>query len=614
MISDIPDILLVSSLFWEGGDLKSLKLMDSIYNGKLFIDREFYKIEGGIFKEKSLEEVERSGELKGIKSIGILFLSTISDENSVRFIDIIDRELKYLVKHLEKGPLRDLKGPLIRAALHIFLHDKLSINMREEVQTILEGVLSEDSILSNIQYFHVIKEKQAEGLILQKIELPDNSNRENYVESLIESLINITSEILSIFPQNNDPKELAYRFYKIINSLILNQLIIYIQSGYRSKQATHKIEESIVNTIELIVNKLLLPHLDFVQSVMPSYTNIKKLREVFSSINEIYRKYAEKIMRMEALFKSLGELKVSKSSDRGEAGDDFDVKFFTHLVRDSGIASLIYANSVIIPYLHFIVSIFHYLIRADMVYFFTNLYNFVNMMDQVDRIMNTFPYFLAIPSDGRYEKEKEEFLSKLYKSERLDTLNELIKIRYFRLSLKNDEKSEFYKIKSGNLKYHLKSLRNSFSITHGILPVIPIMISEEILNEKFIHYLKYYYGISIKLSYSINKISSILREYIQDYAQRLKNLVDILRTDLEEFDSLKVLEDLLGEVEEIRGYLRSLAEDISELHNKMKQIAENEDSFIKEINEIVERMYIYIPEFFIISRIQNGIGSSEAKQ
>ena len=140
MISDIPDILLVSSLFWEGGDLKSLKLMDSIYNGKLFIDREFYKIEGGIFKEKSLEEVERSGELKGIKSIGILFLSTISDENSVRFIDIIDRELKYLVKHLEKGPLRDLKGPLIRAALHIFLHDKLSINMREEVQTILEGV------------------------------------------------------------------------------------------------------------------------------------------------------------------------------------------------------------------------------------------------------------------------------------------------------------------------------------------------------------------------------------------------------------------------------------------------------------------------------------------
>ncbi len=517
----IPDILLVSSLFWEDGDLKlpKLKFMDPIYDKKLFfIYGKFYEIEGGIPKEKSLEEVKSSAELKGIKSIGILFLPTISDENSVRFIDIIDREFKYLVKHLEKGPLRDLKGPLIRAALHIFLHDKLSIDMREEVQTILEGVLSEDSILSNIQYFHAIKEEQTGGSILQKIELPDHSNRENYVESLIESLINITLDILSIFPQNNDTKELVYRFYNIINSLILNQLTIYIQSVYRSEQATHKIEESIMNTIELIVNKLLLPHLDLVQSVMPSYTNIKNLREVFSSIIEIYGKYVDKITKMEVLFKSLGELRVSKSSDRGEAGDDFDVKFFTHLVRNSGIASLIYANSVIIPYLHFIVSIFHYLMRADMVYFFTNLYNFVNMMDQVDRIMNTLPYFLAIPSD-KYEKEKEkekreflsnEFLPKLHKPGRLDTLNELIKkIHYFELSL-NDEKNKFYKIKSGNLEYHLKNLRNSLSITHGILPVIPIMISEEILNEKFIRYLRCYYGISVKLSYSINKISSIL--------------------------------------------------------------------------------------------------------
>ena len=202
----------------------------------------------------------------------------------------------------------------------------------------------------------------------------------------------------------------------------------------------------------------------------------------------------------------------------------------------------------------------------------------------------------------------------MYKPERLDTLNELIKkIHYFELSLKNDEKNKFYKIKSGNLEYHLKNLRNSLSITHGILPVIPIMISEEILNEKFIRYLRYYYGISVKLSYSINKISSILGEYIQDYAQHLENLVDTLRTDPEEHDSLKVLDDLLDSVEEIQGYLGSLAEDISELHNKMKQIAENEDSFTNEINKIVEKMYIYIPEFFIISRIQNGIGSSEAK-
>ena len=98
----IPDILLVSSLFWEDGDLKlpKLKFMDPIYDKKLFIDREFYEVEGGIFK-KSLEEVKSSAKLKGIKSIGILFLSTISDENSVRFIDIIDRELKYLVKHLK---------------------------------------------------------------------------------------------------------------------------------------------------------------------------------------------------------------------------------------------------------------------------------------------------------------------------------------------------------------------------------------------------------------------------------------------------------------------------------------------------------------------------------
>ncbi len=86
-----------------------------------------------------------------------------------------------------------------------------------------------------------------------------------------------------------------------------------------------------------------------------------------------------------------------------------------------------------------------------------------------------------------------------------------------------------------------------------------------------------------------------------------------MRTDLEEHDSLKVLDDLLDSVEEIQGYLGSLAEDISELHNKMKQIAENEDSFANEINKIVEKMYIYIPEFFIISRIQNGISSSEAK-
>jgi hypothetical protein len=599
----IPDILLVSSLFREDEGLKSLKFMNPEYDGKIFIDREFYKLEGGTFRVKSPKDVKDEW-LRNIRSIGVLFLLPLSDEK-VRFIDLIDRELRYFIKRLEEGSLRDLERPLMRAALQIFLYDKLSIDFGEEIQALLEDVLLKDNILSNIQYFHVITEEQTGESTLREIELPNN---ENYAELLVESLINITLEMLSIFPQSGDPRELAYRFYKIINSIILNQLTIYIKSVYRSKLVSHKVEEPVANTIELIVDELLLPHLDFVQEVMPSHANIK-LREVLSSIKEIYERYVEKLTRMNILSKkSLKELMRNKTSERGEINDDFNVKFFTHLVRNSGIAGLMYANNVVIPYLQFTISILHYLVRADTVYFFTNLYNFVNMMDQVNNTMNTLPYFLAIPSDGSIKDDNKKrgellgFLSKLYEPGRLDNLKGFIKdIKYFDLSIEGNEKHKFYEIKSDDLEYHLKDLRNSFSITHGVLPVIPITVSEEILDEKFIIYLGYFYDKSDKLRYSANKISLILGKYIEDYVQNLESSLALLRGESEESDSLKDLETLMIEAEEIRGYLISLAEDISELHNKIKQIAENKDGFIKKMSRIVKNIYTYIPEFFIIN-------------
>ena len=588
----IPDIFLVSPLF-QKSEVYLNKFENPMLFGKLFlIDGELYKIEpdregkGALRKESDIEEI------KNVRSLGITFLSPALDENMTDFVSLIDYELKLFIRCLKNRPLSEQKDILLQSAFYIFLYNKFAINVKDGI---IKNLLKE-TVLSSISYFNINVESQPEQLILLPVKIPDN-------REVAELLVNLTCKILPFFfsEKTKESKELADCFHKIINSLVLNQLVIYAQSGYKEERAER--------TIDFIVNELLLPQLDFIQCIMPSYKSINKLKETLSLIHSIYRRYIEKVSGIDISLDLKKLLKEVDKLSKEEADSTLyhNVKFSVHLARNSNVASLIYANSIILPYLYFIKGMFHYLMRADIIYFLTFLYNFVKMVDQVNDIINTLPYFLALSSEDE-KIEKEELLFKVYEPGRLDFLKNLLKVHYFKLNLENNEKNKFYKIKPNNveeIKYlrSIRNLRNCLSTMHGILPVPPFAVREELLNEKFEDYLRYCYDLFYDISNAVNKVVSALEEHVQSYIQLFNKSLEKLQVGLEESYSPNILNKLFDEVGEIQEYLRFLARDIPEIHDKMKQIAgDDRDSFAKEVNKILRKMYIYTPEFIIIDR------------
>ncbi len=581
----IPDLFLVSPLFSRGKSLREYEFNDLRLDGKLFLmDR------GGLYRLRfnnkgkgELKSEKMSTEnLREVGSLGVLLLSP-SSEDVASFLGLVDYQLK---SFLEGSPKKNL---LLESAFRIFLLDKLSITVENEGELrILEENLSKEHLLSNISYFCIDTEHQIRHLVPRP---PDNG-------AVVRSLVNLAQEIaLRFFNADADTGKFIDHFYRIINSLVMNQLIVYAYCGYRNGQ---------LDTVNSLIRKFLIPRLNFAYYIDPN-EKIFKLKKMLDLICDIYEHYAGMITGIEVSFEKLEDL--LKGYDKLSGETDMlppEGKLAIHFTRNYNITNIMYANIIAISYLYFAVGLLCYLIRVNILDIFSFFYNFVNMITQVNDIINCSILGLSIlpPSE---KVDYHELLFKIYDLKKLNELKNFCnkKLKVKEEEIKPEERGKFYNIteleyiKGRKIEININYLRNSSFATHGVLLTPPTRVDDRLLDEKFKYFLERCYILFNNLNNVIEREIPVLTEISQPHISYLGKLIESL-AEYEEGDVLEKLKKLLQDAEDIQAHMNSLIEKIGKVRSAMHEIAGEPMPFASEINKIMKRIYIYIPEFFML--------------